>query len=109
LNHGLNLSFIRPGRALDQLSLSSHPEVLLNLQQIQRSRPQVGTRSARATPIHQVASTSGDFNGKHGLSVTQRMVQAEATEAKLIALGEDPAMIREVVAPLTRPPYSGAL
>jgi len=102
LNNGLTSRFIGPGHALDQLSLSSHPEVLLNSQQTQRLPPQIDTHPTLATPSHQPASTSGNLLRKCGLSVTQRMAQAQAIETRLIELGEDPVVIRQVVAPLKR-------
>lgn len=91
---------IRPGHGLDRLNLSSNPEELLH-HPYSQSPPSLITVDPRFT-IRQPVPGTANPNRRRGLSAMQRMSQAQAIENCLRELGEDPEVIREVVAPLRK-------
>ena len=91
----------RPGHGLDQLSLSSNPEVLIHPSQAQSPTSLLTHLDPRLT-IRKAIPGGVNPNRQGGLTATQRMLQAQDIETRLRELGEDPEVIREVVAPLIK-------
>jgi len=92
---------IRPGHGLDQLNLSSNPEVLTH-HPYSQSPPSLITHVDPRRTIRQPVPGTANPNRRRGLSVAQRISQAQDIETRLRELGEAPEVIREVVSPLRK-------